>query len=145
MELVTKTGEYLKTLTYPQILLGFSEIQISQVLENIAKLFTIDDECSYVAIWHGKHAYKGLDILDQVYGDVGEIAHFFTEDHFDYEHDGFTEQWNELLHDDSLFEMAIETLSLSQLELSTCDDVSFDYCELPSAACDALDKLSVCD
>lgn len=34
MELVRKTGEDLKTLTKPQILLWFSEIQILQVLEN---------------------------------------------------------------------------------------------------------------
>ena len=119
MELVAKTGEDLKALTNPQILLGISEIQISQVLENIDKLFTIDDVCSSVEIWHMKHAYKVLDILHQVYGDVGEIAHLFTEDQLDYELDDFTEQWEELLHDDSLFEMAIENLSLSQLELST--------------------------
>lgn len=145
MELVRKTGEDLKTLTNPQILLGFSEIQISQVVENVAKLFTIDDVCSSVEIWHMRHAYKVLDILDQVYGDVGEIAHLFTEDQFDHEPDDFIEQWDELLHDDSLFEMAIENLSLSQLELSTCDDVSFGSCEVPSVACNALDKLSVYD
>ena len=130
MELVRITGEDLKTLTKPQILLGFSEIQISQVMENIAKLFTIDDVCSSVEIWHMKHAYRVLDILDQVYGDVSEIAHLFPEDLFDYELDDFTDQWDELLHDDSLFKMAIENLSLSQLELSTCDDVSFGSCEV---------------
>lgn len=41
--------------------------------------------------------------------------------------------------------VAIENLSLSQLELSTCDDVSFGSCEVPSVACNALDKLSVYD
>ena len=40
---------------------------------------------------------------------------------------------------------SIENLSLSQLELSTCDDVSFGSCEVPSVAFDALDKLPFCD
>ena len=81
--------------------------------ESVAKLFTIDDVCSSVEIWHMRHAYKVLDILDQVYGDVGEIAHLFTEDQFDHEPDDFNDQWNELPHDDSLFEMEIENLSVS--------------------------------
>ena len=41
--------------------------------------------------------------------------------------------------------VAIENLYLSQLELSTCDDVSFGSCEVPSVTCNALDKLSVYD
>ena len=115
------------------------------MLESIAKLFTIDDVCSSVEIWHRKHTYRVLDILDQVYGNVSKIAHLFPEDQFEYELDDFTDQWNELLHHESLFEMAIENVSLSQLELSTCDDVSLGSCEVPSVAFDALDKLSVCD
>ena len=115
------------------------------MLENVAKLFTIDDVCPSVEIWHRKHAYRVLDILDQVHGDVGKMAHLFPEDQFEYELDDFSDQWDELLHDDSLFEMAIENLSLSQLELSTCDDVSLGSYEVPSVAFDALDKLSVCD
>lgn len=118
-------------------------------MENVAKLFTIDNVCSSVEIWHMRHAYKVFDILDQVYGDVGEIAHLLTEDQFDYEPDDFTQQWDKLPHDDSLFEMTIENLSLSQLELSTRDDVSFcsfaHFALVPSVACDALDKLSVYD
>lgn len=90
-----------------------------------------------------EHAYKILDILDEVYGDVGEIAHLFTEDQFDCKLDHFNEQWDELLHDYSRFEMAIENLSLSQLEPSTCADVSCGSCEAASLACNVLDKLSV--
>ena len=63
----TSGGDELKTLTNPHILLGFSELQISQVLDNIDKLFTIDDVCSSVEIWHLKHAHKILEILSRVW------------------------------------------------------------------------------
>ena len=54
-----------------------------------------------------------------------------------------------MLNDDSLFELAIENLSLSHLEASTCAEVS---CELrnesgkydvPAAVLDALENFSV--
>lgn len=110
----TSAGDELKTLTDPHVLLGFSELQISQVMHNLHKLFTIDDVCSTVEIWHLKHAYKILEILSQVYGDVGEIEHFSDDqDEYDIELDDFNEEWDELLNDDSLFERAIENMSLS--------------------------------
>lgn len=54
-----------------------------------------------------------------------------------------------MLNDDSLFELAIENLSLSQLEASTCAEISCELhdesgkCEVPAAALDALENFSV--
>ena len=52
---VAKTD--LKTLTNTTLLLGFSEQQIQQVLDNLDKLFLPSDICKFVEIWDMKH-YK---------------------------------------------------------------------------------------
>ena len=47
----------LKIFNHPKFLLGFSDIQILQVIAHAPKIFTIDDICSYIEIWDIKHAY----------------------------------------------------------------------------------------
>ena len=74
---------------------------------------------------------QDLDILRLVYGDICKIEKHLFHDHprhdFDCELvDELNEQWGDLLNEDSLFQLAIENLSLSQLEASTCVDVSQD-------------------
>ena len=64
----------------PQFLLGFSEHQILQVVANAFKMFTLDDVCCYVEIWNMNHAFKILDILSQVFGDMCEIDENFFND-----------------------------------------------------------------
>lgn len=105
----------------------------------------------FVEIWNLKHAHKILEILSQVYGDVLEIEDLFDDDQIhgdcDYELDDLNEQWDNLLHDDSLFELAIDNMSLSQLEISTCDVSNSSVnqsgnCEVPGAAMDVLENLA---
>ena len=105
----------------------------------------------FVEIWNLKHAHKILEILSQVYGDVLEIEDLFDDDQIhrdcDYELDDLNEQWDNLLHDDSLFELAIDNMSLSQLEISTCDVLNSSVnwsgnCEVPGAAMDVLENLA---
>ncbi|XP_022780469.1 Bloom syndrome protein homolog [Stylophora pistillata] len=63
--------------------------------------------------------------------------------------DEFREDWNDLLNDESLFELAIENLSLSQLEASTCAELSCELhdesgkFEVPAAALDLLENISI--
>ena len=53
-----------------------------------------------------------------------------------------------MLNDDSLFELAVEILSLSQLEASTSAEVSCELhdesgkCDVPAAALDAFENFS---
>ena len=47
----------LKLLNHPKYILGFSEIQITQIIDLAEKLFTIDDICKYVEIWDLHHAH----------------------------------------------------------------------------------------
>ena len=69
--------DQLKTLMNPEFLLGFSEHQILQVVANAFKMFTLDDVCCYVEIWNMNRAFKILDILSQVFGDICEIDENF--------------------------------------------------------------------
>lgn len=105
----------------------------------------------FVEIWNLKHAHKILEILSQVYGDVLEIEDLFDDDQIhgdcDYELDDLNEQWDNLLHDDSLFELAIDNMSLSQLKISTCDVSNSSVnrsgnCEVPGATMDVLENLA---
>ena len=59
LDLIAKSsGEVVKSLTKPQVLLRFSDLQVSQVLEHVNKLFTVEDICSHVEIWDMRHAFK---------------------------------------------------------------------------------------
>lgn len=154
-ELINKSGSgQLKTLTNPKFLLGFTELQISQVMDNVDKIFSVDDVYFFGEIWNLKHAHKILEILSKVYGDVLEIEDLFDDDQIhgdcDYELYDLNEQWDNSLHDDSLFELAIDNMSLSQLEIST-SDVSNSFVnqsgncvprEVPGAAMDVLENLA---
>ena len=48
------------------MLIGFSELQISQVLEHCSHLFTLQDVHSFVEIWDIKHAVTILTLIDQL-------------------------------------------------------------------------------
>ena len=152
MDLIKKSkDENVKRLIKPE--LGFPELQISQVLENVDKICTVEDVSSYVEIWNLKHAFKILEFITEVYGDVCELQqNDFNDDQSQYGFDHeleLDEQWDDLLNGDTLFELALENLSLSQLEMSTFDDISGgpqeksgNY-EVPGAALDAFGQLSI--
>lgn len=62
----------IKTLTNIQFTLGFSDHQISQVVENLGVLFSLSDIYNYVEIWDKRHALKILSIISDMFGDVNE-------------------------------------------------------------------------
>ena len=81
------------------------------------KLFSLSDICKFVEIWDQMHANKILYILKDIFKDI--------EDHPDTEGDDFgmddtmlIDDWETLLDDNELFVMAVENLSVSQLEES---------------------------
>ena len=138
------TNEQVKTLTDPQFLLGFSEVQIAQVLDNCENIFTLQDVLDKVEIWDLKHAHKIIEFMSEVYGDIGEIDDCMFEcdissTELDQFEDAWNSEWDDLLQDEALFELAIDNLSLSQLEMSA--NVSHEQSaniEVPMAALDAL-------
>ena len=137
-------NEHVKTLTDPQFLLGFSELQTTQVLDNCENIFTVENVLDKVEIWDLKHAHKIIEFISQVFGDIGEIDDCIFEDDIsltglDHCDDTWNREWGELLNDESLFELAVENLSLSQLAISTNtpQEQSRNF-EVPMAAADAL-------
>ena len=60
----------LKYFTHPKFTLGFSELQIQQVLDHCAMLFSMADICRFVKIWDLQHAFKIHGILQEIFGDL---------------------------------------------------------------------------
>lgn len=71
MNLIGKSvGGNVNSLTNVNVLLGFSEIQIEQVIKNCNELFSLDDVLEVVEIWNMHHTQKILTIISQVFGDI---------------------------------------------------------------------------
>ena len=126
MDLLKKSNDQVKILTDHQFLLGFSEGQIGQVLKHCESIFSVQDVLDKVEIWDLE------DFDDWAFDDdvSNELDHFAT----------WNGEWDNLLQDDSLFEVAVENLSLWQQDISA--DVSNEqsgYYDLPLAALTALE------
>ena len=111
----------IKTLTGITLLLGFSELQIQQVLDNLHKLFSPSDICKFVEVWDMKHCNKILSIIKNIFKDIED--HPDTNGNSSTEMDGMDDivlidDWENLLDDSELFDMAIENISVSLLEES---------------------------
>ena len=144
MNLRKKSNDQVKSLTDPQFLLGFSGVQIDQVLDNCENIFTVQDVLDKVEIWDLKHAHIIIDFMSQVFGDIDEIDNCIFDGDISSIAldccDTWNGEWDDLLHDDSLFELAVDNLSLSQLNISA--DMSHEQSgnfELPMAALAALE------
>jgi hypothetical protein len=109
-------------------MLGFSEHQITQVLNNIDQIFTMSDVCSAVEIWDKRHAEKILNIIiNSVFGDLLVDEHLHDSrgesvlDMYEFD-DELLDDWQEVLQDNDMFDMIVENLSLSQLQDSLIDE-----------------------
>jgi len=149
--LISKSkNNQLKTLTHPQLLLGFSDVQITQVLDNCDMIFTLQDILNKVEIWDIKHAASILEMVNKVFGDVLEIDSACISELLSSEPDGLELQylkgeWDNLIQDDSLLELALENLSISHLEISANETHDFEEslnAEVPATVMDVLDNQS---
>ena len=134
----------LKTFNHPSLLLGFSDIQISQVLRHCSFLFTVKDIFNFVEIWDLSHAHKIHTIMQNVFGDMDVTNSINTMEEFssDEEDELLPEDWNDLGLDDELAEMAMDELTLAEIDNS--QDESFDNMpkDIPFSALNALLNLS---
>lgn len=130
MQLVGSTANgNVKTLTNLQFMLGFSQHQITQVLDNVHRIFSIADVYKFEEVWDKRHAQKMLLILNNVFVDINdhcdsEIA-VNNADNFEFD-DDLLDEWHELLQDDELYDMILDNLSLSQLESSVLEENASD-------------------
>ena len=134
-----------KLFNHPTLLLGFSDVQITQVMDHCSELFTLRDICDYVEIWDMLHARKIYSIMQKVSGDmVATNTNESVEEYSSDEEDDLLlpEDWNNLLLDKELVEMAIE--EFSQIEMNDSDDTFSDSVlkDVPSTALTALMNLS---
>ncbi|CAB4042204.1 Hypothetical predicted protein [Paramuricea clavata] len=110
-------------------MLGFSEHQITQVLNSIDQIFTMSDVCSAAEIWDKRHAEKILNIFNSVFaiGDLLVDEHLHDSrgesvlDMYEFD-DELLDDWQEILQDNDMFDMIVENLTLSQLQNSLIDE-----------------------
>ena len=104
-QLVNRTAYgNIKTLTNIQFMLGFSDHQISLVVENFRLLFSLSDFYNYVQIWDKQHALKILSIIDGAFGDGNEenqSCYLLSDDNDDNIFDDeLLDEQNEILQDE---------------------------------------------
>lgn len=97
----TANGD-VKTVTNLQFMLGFTDHQISQVVENLGMLFTLSDVYQFIEIWDKWHACKILSVINDVFQDVKEDkqSHCLSSDDNDDDYvfdDELLNEWNEIL------------------------------------------------
>ena len=126
-------------------MLGFSYQQIEQVLENCDTIFTLDDVISNIEIWHIQHGCKIMESISSVFGNCG-TEHFMVKNVYEDEEEEsgtWLGDWERLMDDDKLFELAVGNLSMSLLEASANDSLgnTMDSENIPAAAVSALENL----
>ncbi len=143
MDLLKRDGSgKLKVFNHPNFVLGFSSIQVSQVISNSCKIFTIRDICSFVEIWDLHHAHQIYDILQRIFGDMVEkdklddvSDKFSPED----EDDLLLDDWEDLGVDEELAMMAIdELISINQTNQTDDDSANDTSIEVSFAVLNAL-------
>ena len=108
----------VKSFTHPKFPLGFSHIQISQVLDHCLEMFSIRDICNLLEIWDLQHAIKIYGILDVIFMDMDDSLIDIDDDDLSSDEDVLPEDWRDLALDDELPDMAVQNLSLSQMDAS---------------------------
>ena len=129
----------LKVFNHPKFILGSSNIQILQVVDQADKLFTIDDICQYVEISDLRHARKVYSILQKVFKDMNNPS--FCEDldelSSDEEDSWLPADWNDLGFDEELAMLAIDELSQTDI-----DETSIDAANVPVPVLNAVLDMS---
>ena len=123
-----------------QFMLGFSEHEITQVLDNLDAIFSLSDVYRFVEIWDMCHAQEILKVIRKGFNDVttgmqSSEPSPLEENGYDFD-EGFFDEWNEFLSDDDLFEMIVDNLSLSQIDNYLLEQepvCNSQLIELPSA------------
>ena len=124
MELLQQSPKgQLPVSSVPELLIGFSDNQISQVMGNCDKIHSVADVKTYVEIWKEIHAHTIMGIISEVFEDVEEdLQNLVLDDFLDEDAEDSDEDWNDLLTDPDLMEMNWEDFSLSNI---FPDDSSF--------------------
>ena len=108
----------LASLTNINTLLGFSELQIEQVVSNCEQIFSLEDVMRTVEIWDTCHAKKILDVLgkdiatsndNQAKGEINDGDQLLDDDEL-------LGEWAVLAEDDELLNMMANSFSISEMD-----------------------------
>ena len=100
-------------------LVGFTDLQISQVLERCNRLFIFEDIYYFIEMWDVKHAA----IIESIFADTEieiddwSINMSIIEDELD-EVELIGGEWNCRFEEDDLFDLIVENLTMSYVENS---------------------------
>lgn len=119
-----EVGGRMHSIVHLELLIGFGETQIKQILDNCSRLFSPSDICHFVEIWNSHHAVAIHNIIATVFGDVEAIDHdnsqeFDSDDEYE---ERIMSEWAAMAEDDDLFHMAMENIS----EVNNSQDLSVD-------------------
>ena len=106
----------LPVASVPELLIGFSDSQIAQVLENCDKIFSISDIKANVEIWKERHAYTIMDTLAEVFQDLSHDAGqaYDCQNYFDGD-DEEDDDWDALFDDVELMDVDWDNFSASNI------------------------------
>lgn len=147
-------GKSLDSFASPEFMLGFSTLQIQQVIDNCDKLFSIQDISNFVEIWDLQHAHRIQEVLQNIFDDISEEllnkASLKSCDDSENDNDD-CEQWNlwmDVAQDDDLAEALMnESLSLSKFDVTLHDDTlnsnESTSLSIPTAALEAIGNMNV--
>lgn len=102
----------IKPVLYPNIFFEFGKPQISQVVHNCYKLFSIEDIQNAVEIWRTKHAKKILIVLNEIFQDITDLELEESDDEFEYSVDS---EWKDVRDDSDMNMFLQDTMDTSAL------------------------------
>lgn len=105
-------------------------------------MFSIRDICNLLEIWDLQHAIKIYGILDVIFMDMDDSLIDIDDDDLSSDEDVLPEDWRDLALDDELPDMAVQNLSLSQMDASNNASIYNAPTEVPFAPLNAVMNLS---
>lgn len=105
----------LPVISRPDLLFGFQDTQIMQVLDNCDKIFKVSDVKKYVEIWKEMYAYDILVIIAEVFGDIDQELKEYKNIDATSVVDEDDNEWDSLLTDEELYSINWDNLSCSNI------------------------------
>lgn len=139
----------VKTRINLPLLFGFSDVQVSQVVDNCSKLFTIYDIYRFIEIWHSKHARMVHNFIKSI---LSESFDEEADNDMDDEVSCGNSKWNSIIQDDDFLDFLCQNFELEQLSSPSCEGSSISSershiagNDIPNAVLELLENVSYND
>jgi ATP-dependent DNA helicase RecQ len=88
------------TVSIPSAIIEFGSLQMKQILDNCNKMFSLGDVTSHVDVWRKCQAIGILKVINNVFGDIGDIDEVSQLEHIEMDED-CPSIWNETVEESS--------------------------------------------